>query len=283
MFAARREHLEQVIGPALARGDMGDLRSLHRRDVRLPGRRAMACSDRPSPASSRSCTAIATPDLTLLFDVPLDVSRERLARAASNGRALDKFEREQQALLRAGARCVPRACRRRARRAFASIDSTRSARRRARNACSALLARDRRLMAATAADDAPVAAAALAGAAAMAGRRRARRARAAAARPGRMRCSCTGSAGIGKRTLALNFARALLCEAPRRRRQRMRRLPELRLRRRRAASRLAPGRAVRRDDDGEVDGPRRHPHRARPRADRMDAASRAIAGGPRSR
>ena len=40
MFAARREHLEHVIRPALARGDMVAVRPLHRRDLRLPGRRA---------------------------------------------------------------------------------------------------------------------------------------------------------------------------------------------------------------------------------------------------
>jgi dTMP kinase len=34
------------------------------------------------------------PDLTLLFDVPTEVSRARLARAQAEGRSLDKFERE---------------------------------------------------------------------------------------------------------------------------------------------------------------------------------------------
>ena len=34
------------------------------------------------------------PDLTILFDVPPRVSRERLERAQSHGRSLDKFERE---------------------------------------------------------------------------------------------------------------------------------------------------------------------------------------------
>lgn len=35
------------------------------------------------------------PDLTILFDVPTTVSRERLLRTAAQGRELDKFEREQ--------------------------------------------------------------------------------------------------------------------------------------------------------------------------------------------
>ena len=34
------------------------------------------------------------PDLTLLFDVPGEVSRERLARSQARGKAPDKFERE---------------------------------------------------------------------------------------------------------------------------------------------------------------------------------------------
>ena len=36
------------------------------------------------------------PDLTILFDVPLSVSRERLQRARNAGHTLDKFESEQQ-------------------------------------------------------------------------------------------------------------------------------------------------------------------------------------------
>ena len=39
MFAARREHLEQVIRPALARGAWVALRPLHRRHLCVPGRR----------------------------------------------------------------------------------------------------------------------------------------------------------------------------------------------------------------------------------------------------
>lgn len=89
MFAARREHIAQVIQPALARG-------------------AYVLSDRFTDATyAYQCGAKGVsadkinqleqwvhqdlqPDLTLLFDVPVEVSVARLAGA----RSPDKFERE---------------------------------------------------------------------------------------------------------------------------------------------------------------------------------------------
>ncbi len=89
MFAARREHLAQVIEPALARGEW-------------------VISDRFTDASfayqgggrhlsHEKLTALEQwvhphlqPDLTLLFDVPLEVARARL----DAERTLDKFEQE---------------------------------------------------------------------------------------------------------------------------------------------------------------------------------------------
>lgn len=89
MFAARREHIEQVIAPSLKRG-------------------AYVLSDRFTDATyAYQCGAKGVqaakieqleqwvqkglqPDLTLLFDVPVEVSIERLA----NARTPDKFERE---------------------------------------------------------------------------------------------------------------------------------------------------------------------------------------------
>ena len=91
MFAARKEHLAKVIEPALARGDW-------------------VISDRFTDASfayqgggrKLSLAKLATleqwvhphlqPDLTFLFDVPLDVARARLDAT----RNLDKFEQEQE-------------------------------------------------------------------------------------------------------------------------------------------------------------------------------------------
>lgn len=89
MFAARREHISQVIEPALARG-------------------AYVISDRFADASyAYQCGGRGVdfekmnlleqwalgelqPDITLLFDVPVDVSLQRLSKA----RAPDKFEQE---------------------------------------------------------------------------------------------------------------------------------------------------------------------------------------------
>ncbi len=93
MFAARREHLDRVIRPALARGDWvlcdrftdatyayqggGHGVDLHRiREL------------------EQWIHGDCQPDLTLLFDVPTGVSRARLDRAQAEGRTLDKFERE---------------------------------------------------------------------------------------------------------------------------------------------------------------------------------------------
>ncbi len=91
MFASRREHIDKVIVPALEKG-------------------IWLISDRFTDASfayQGGGRGIATerlemlegwvqgdlqPDLTLLFDVPVEVSRERLAFNS----ALDRFEQEQQ-------------------------------------------------------------------------------------------------------------------------------------------------------------------------------------------
>ena len=90
MFASRREHVEQVIRPALQRG-------------------TWVISDRFSDASfayqgggrgvpvakleqlEQWTHGDLQPDLTLLFDIPIEVARARL----SNNVSLDKFEREQ--------------------------------------------------------------------------------------------------------------------------------------------------------------------------------------------
>ena len=120
MFASRREHIAQVIEPGLASG-------------------AWVLSDRFSDASfayqsggrgleRAKMEALEAwfhphlqPDLTLLFDVPLEVARERLDAT----RTLDKFEREQGEFF---ARCRAEYLRRAAEypQRFVVVDSTRS-------------------------------------------------------------------------------------------------------------------------------------------------------------
>jgi dTMP kinase len=93
MFAARREHVELVIAPALARGDwvvcdrFTDATFAYQGGGHGVPRERIAELERFLPANCR-------PDVTILFDVPLAVSRERLERSRAKGRDLDKFERE---------------------------------------------------------------------------------------------------------------------------------------------------------------------------------------------
>ena len=90
MFAARREHLARLIEPALASGDwvicdrfsdatyayQGGGRGLERHKLQQ---------------LEQWVHGQLQPDLTLLFDLPLDVARERIALAS---RVLDRFEQE---------------------------------------------------------------------------------------------------------------------------------------------------------------------------------------------
>ncbi len=90
MFAARREHLAQLIEPALARGEwvvcdrftdaswayQGGGRGLDRAKLM---------------ALEHWVHGHLQPDLTLLFDLPLEMARERIALAE---RSLDRFEQE---------------------------------------------------------------------------------------------------------------------------------------------------------------------------------------------
>jgi dTMP kinase len=90
MFASRREHLAQVIEPALVRGDwvvsdrftdasfayQGGGRGLDRRKLEM---------------LEQWVHPHLQPDLTLLFDVPLELARARL----NKSRELDRFEQEQ--------------------------------------------------------------------------------------------------------------------------------------------------------------------------------------------
>ena len=120
MFASRREHMAQVIEPALERGDwvLSD-RFTDASFAYQSGGRGM--DRRKMEALEAWVHPRLQPDLTLLFDVPLEVARERLDAT----RTLDKFEREQEEFFaRCRAEYLRRASEYPAR--FAVIDSTRS-------------------------------------------------------------------------------------------------------------------------------------------------------------
>ena len=95
MFAARREHLEQVIRPALARGDWVVCDRFTDATYAYQGGGHGVAAERIAELE-QFVHGDCQPDLTLLFDVPLAVSRERLDRAEAAGRTLDKFESEAQ-------------------------------------------------------------------------------------------------------------------------------------------------------------------------------------------
>ena len=90
MFAARCEHLDRVIRPALAAGEV--VISDRFTDASF----AYQCGGRGLPEARLEVLenwvqGDLQPDLTLLFDVPTEIAAARLA----NARELDRFEREQ--------------------------------------------------------------------------------------------------------------------------------------------------------------------------------------------
>ena len=90
MFASRREHMAQVIEPALARGDW--VLSDRFTDASFAYQSGGRGLDRGRlEALEQWVHPDLQPDLTLLFDVPLAVARQRLDAT----RTLDRFEREQ--------------------------------------------------------------------------------------------------------------------------------------------------------------------------------------------
>ena len=120
MFASRREHIAQVIAPNLAQGNwvLSD-RFTDASFAYQSGGRGLARDK--LEALEAWVHHDLQPDLTLLFDVPLDVARQRL----NATRTLDKFEREQADFF---ARCRAEYLRRAAQfpQRFVVIDSTRS-------------------------------------------------------------------------------------------------------------------------------------------------------------
>jgi len=93
MFAARREHLDRVIRPALARGDWVLCDRFTDATFAYQGGGHGVPLERIS-ALEHWIHGDCQPDLTYLFDVPPAVSHARLKLAQSEGRQLDKFESE---------------------------------------------------------------------------------------------------------------------------------------------------------------------------------------------
>ncbi len=90
MFAARREHLDKVIYPALARGDwiISD-RFTDASFAYQGGGREVAISR--LEALEQWVQGELQPDLTLYFDVPVEMGRTRVSRI----KVADRFEKEQ--------------------------------------------------------------------------------------------------------------------------------------------------------------------------------------------
>jgi len=93
MFATRREHLDRVIRPALARGDWVLCDRFTDATYAYQGGGHGVDLNRIRELE-QWIHGDCQPDLTLLFDVPSGESRARLERAQAEGRTLDKFERE---------------------------------------------------------------------------------------------------------------------------------------------------------------------------------------------
>ena len=99
MFAARRDHIEQVIAPALARGEIvlcdrftdatfayqGGGRGF---DWDSLSKLELLAQDRQAPEANLAHKDLLQPDLTIWFDLPPAVAAERLAGA----RVPDRFE-----------------------------------------------------------------------------------------------------------------------------------------------------------------------------------------------
>ena len=90
MFAARREHLARLIEPALARGEWVVCDRFSDATYAYQGG-GRGLSHAKFLALEHWVHEHLQPNLTLLFDLPLDIARERIALAS---RVLDRFEQE---------------------------------------------------------------------------------------------------------------------------------------------------------------------------------------------
>lgn len=90
MFAARSDHLRRVVVPALAEGTWVVCDRFTDATVAYQGGGKGVSADLIDRLR-RAVHPHLEPDLTLIFDCPYEVSRERLGQT---GKALDRFERE---------------------------------------------------------------------------------------------------------------------------------------------------------------------------------------------
>lgn len=120
MFAARLEHIEQVIRPALRRGTwvVSD-RFSDASFAYQGGGRGVALSKLEQ--LERWVHEDLQPDLTLLFDIPIEVARQRL----SNNASLDRFEQEQGGFFEKVRQAYLERCRKHPQR-FALIDAAKT-------------------------------------------------------------------------------------------------------------------------------------------------------------
>lgn len=93
VFAARADHVERVIKPALATGQYVICDRFTDATLAYQGAGNGVNADLIARLADAAHPGVK-PDRTLVFDCPYEVSRERLAKA---GRTLDRFEREEKA------------------------------------------------------------------------------------------------------------------------------------------------------------------------------------------
>ena len=108
MFAARADHVQKVIAPALARGAWVVCDRFTDATLAYQGAGKGVPVERIRQLAEATHPGLA-PDQTLVFDCPYEVSRSRLS---NSGRDLDRFESEERAFferVRAGYQALARA------------------------------------------------------------------------------------------------------------------------------------------------------------------------------
>jgi len=93
MFAARADHVRKVIAPALARGAWVVCDRFTDATLAYQGAGKGVAADRIRQLAQAVHPGLS-PDQTLVFDCPYEVSRSRLS---NSGRELDRFEAEERA------------------------------------------------------------------------------------------------------------------------------------------------------------------------------------------